>query len=335
MSDEVWQELLQSPLDDNPRRDGDASGGRRGWWLIPLSVFVGGVVAFAGLLLADAGNDEVAVATTTTTTTVAGADEPERRLPDGYVQISIDGEPVQGSVGVRPEMVYAQDDDLYVTLSSVVRSMFDPDRVAVFPGGDWSLQLDGAALPFSGEITNPLSLGLVTVRFDDAGGEHGAGVLRLRPVVRTDSENFSEELTFNGLPDRIEGPFEYELEEGITLVVDEISLGAESGTVRWHLEALPNIRARVDAVVEFPETISAEGGQTALAAEHLMDPYPFQRPPKPTPNPAWRADEVLRRVGPELEDPAAITRGLVRLSITWQTTSTERVIEIPVVVAGV
>jgi hypothetical protein len=205
----------------------------------------------------------------------------------------------------------------------------------VFAGGDWSLAMDDAALPFSGEITNPQSLGLMTVRFDGAGGREGDdGRLHLRPVVESDSTEVTDAFTFNGLPARIDEPVVVELEEEVSLVVESIELGPDAGTLIWHLEAPPSVRARVEAAVEFPETIGREGGRTALVSEHRADPYPFQLPPKPRPTATWSGSEVLRRVGSDLEDPAALTRITVSLTVSWQRSSSSRVIEIPLEVGG-
>jgi hypothetical protein len=335
MTDDIWQELLRSPLDEDP---GNLDRAERSWSWLPAAAVLGGVVIGLAWLAFGSGDDgDVAASepTSTTTVTVAAAESAESSLPDGYIEVALDGAPVRGSLGLRPESVYAQGDDLYVTLSSAVRAELEPERVAVFAGGDWSLAMDDAALPFSGEITNPQSLGLMTVRFDGAGGREGDdGRLHLRPVVESDSTEVTDAFTFNGLPARIDEPVVVELEEEVSLVVESIELGPDAGTLIWHLEAPPSVRARVEAAVEFPETIGREGGRTALVSEHRADPYPFQLPPKPRPTATWSGSEVLRRVGSDLEDPAALTRITVSLTVSWQRSSSSRVIEIPLEVGG-
>jgi hypothetical protein len=243
-------ELLSSPLEDEPKRPRRERAERRagpltGPWLVG-GIVVGALAVLLGYLVARP--DDTAAAPTTTvpgTTTTAPV---SLALPDGYTPI--DG----GRLGVRVERMLVRQDAVFVTISTVVPSGIDGSETAGFPGGRWELDFDdGTTSKSTIESRAAASPGFVTVRFDPAAGAvpdtlrlTGLGTRLTDEVVSESVEPFTLSSAEPASVDVRLTPSEFELDAGVTLVLDDLGFDSGLSRLSWRLEG-GNTEARAAA----------------------------------------------------------------------------------------
>jgi hypothetical protein len=244
MADDPLSELLASPLESTGGGGSEAgsgsAGGAGGWpWFI-AAMALGALVVFAGYSLARVGEPAATQdpTTTTTTTTTEPADPEAARLPAGYV-------PVDERFGARVERVLARPDGLFVTISTVVVAGIDPSMSAPFPGGTWDLVLtDGTRSPSVEESTAGSTPGYTTIRFDP--GDLDPEMLASIEYTGVAHHMF-ESLSATGaapvmLPaDGSEVPVDldgdgHRLGEGATLVLEDLVMSVDGGSMSWRLD---------------------------------------------------------------------------------------------------
>jgi len=333
MTDEVWRELLQSPFDeDSSGRNDDGGGNGRGIRFAAIGLATGVLLAGGWLWLTDDGAGVEAEAVVTTT--VTGVTEPVTEgYPVGYVEVG-DG------VGARPELMYVQGSDLYVVLSTMVRSDVDPAAAETFKGGEWIVTGGAAPVAATAEFSNPRSLGVVTVRFSAGAVPPGqATSLLLSPATPRVTYDHELEYTTDGLPFETVEPVRFDVDYGdAAIVVDRIAFDANVGVVDWHVVGPDTVRARVEAVVMLPDTAGGEDDPaTQLASEGAGRPFLAGVPHEPALGHSREAVEVIRRVGNEVEAEDVISSVVVLLTISVQDIVSGEPIEIPldgVAIAG-
>lgn len=315
MSEDVWRELLQSPFDDDPASGpgGTENGNGRALRFVAAGL-VAGVVLAAGWLMVTRDDAVVAADGVSSGTTAASPTAAPPGWPAGYVEVA-DG------VGARAELMYVQGDDLYVVVSTAVRSDVDPSEAETFKGGEWVVLGGTAPVAATAEVGNPQSLGVGSVSFSAAVvPPASARSLLLTPLApRVETEHEAQYET-EGLPFETTEPLRFLTDyDDAVVVIDRIAVDANVGVVDWHVAGSDTVRAQVDVVVELPGTSSGDDDPpTLLMSEHLAPPYPFQRPQKPTPSHTRGASDVLRRVGEEVEVDDAIDLIVVRFTVSVQ-----------------
>jgi hypothetical protein len=326
MTDDVWRELLRSPFDDDPPPQRSADGGSKGPRVrfAAIGLAIGVLLAGGWLLLAgdDADPEMEAVVTTTTSAPPEVAAE---GFPIGYVE-------VDEGLGARPELMYVQGSDLYVVLSTAVRSDVDPGSAETFKGGEWVVTGGAAPVTATAEVSNAHSLGVVTVRFS-AGGAPPSQVSSLLLTPATPRVTYEHELEYptDGLPFETTEALRFGVDYGdAEIVVDRIAVDANVGVVDWHVVGPDTVRARVDVVVILPDTAGGEDDPaTRLVSERSARPFPIDRPQEPSVGHSRGASEVIRRVNEEVEDDDEIASVVVRLTISVQDVVAGEPIEIP------
>ncbi len=326
MTDDVWRELLQSPLDDDPPdgRSGEDGGKNPGLRFLAIGLAIGVMVAAGWVLLA--GDDavpetEAAVATTTSEAPGVVVDA----FPVGYVEVA-DG------VGARPEVMYVQGSDLYLVVSTAVRSDVDPATVETFKGGEWVVLGGVAPVTASAEFSSAQTLGVVTVRFSAGAIPPGqATSLRLSPATPRVSYDHEVEYTTEGLPFETSEALRFSADYGdAEVVVDRIAFDANVGVVEWHVDGPDTVRARVDTVVVLPDTAGGEDDPaTRLVSGRLTQTFGFDRPGQPAVGHSRGEDDVIRRVGNEVETDDEISSVVVLLTISVQDVVRGEPIELP------
>lgn len=242
--DDPLRSLMRSPLEE----EAPAREPRGDLMLILGSVAVGGLLVLGGYLVAGGDDPTPSAATTTTppattSTTAVGT----LGFPPDYVQVN-------DRVAVRAERVLIRDDIVYVSLSQAVLAGLDATETAGFGRGDWTLQAAGSEFPMVAEFRNIGAPGTFTVAFDAAGLVAGSLenlVLSAEGVLAGGS---NEVLTIDapdGLP-LLLAPESMSiiLGDGAELVIDEISLAGDGGSISWSLEGSPLGGAVVSAFVE-------------------------------------------------------------------------------------
>ena len=326
MTDDVWRELLQSPFDDEPssREAGEDGGKGPGLRFLAIGLAIGVLVAGGWMLLV--GDDaepeaEAAVATATSEAPEVVVDG----FPVGYVEVG-DG------VGARPEVMYVQGSDLYVVLSTAVRSDVDPAAAETFKGGEWVVLGGAAPVAASAEFSSSQTLGVITVRFE-AGAipPSQATSLRLSPASPRVGYDHEVEYTTEGLPFETTEALRFSVDYGdAEVVVDRIAFDANIGVIEWHVDGPDSVRARVDTVVVLPDTAGGEDDPaTRFGSDRLTQTFGFDRPGQPAVGHSRGEVEVIRRVGNEVEDDDEISSVVVRLTISVQDVVPGEPIELP------
>ena len=333
MTDDVWRELLQSPFDEDSSNGSDDGGGNgRGIRFAAIGLATGVLLAGGWLWLTDDGADVEAGAVITTSTT----EVPEAVIEGysvGYVEVG-DG------LGARPELMYVQGSDLYVVLSTMVRSDVDPAAAETFKGGEWTVMGGAAPVVATAELSNPRSLGVVTVRFSAGAVPPGqATSLLLSPAAPRLTYDHELEYRTDGLPFETIEAVRFGVDYGdAAIVVDRIAFDANAGVVDWHVVGPDTVRARVEAVVILPDTAGGEDDPaTQLVSEGAARPFRAEVPHEPALGHSRGAVEVIRRVGNEVEAEDVISSVVVLLTISVQDVVSGEPIEIPldgVVIAG-
>ncbi len=332
MTDDVWRELLESPFDeDAPHRSGDGGGIGRAIRFAAIGLATGVLLAGGWLWLTGDADVEVEAAVTTTTT---GAPE---AVAEGY---SVGYVEVGDGLGIRPELMYVQGSDLYVVLTTMVRSDVDPAAAETFKGGEWIVTGGAAPVAATAEFSNPRSLGVVTVRFSaGAVPPDQAATLLLTPATPRVTYDQELEYTTEGLPFETTEAVRFGIDYGdAAIVVDRIAFDANVGVVDWHVVGSDTVRARVEAVVVLLDTAGGEDDPaTQLVSEGAARPFLAEVPHEPALGHSRGAVEVIRRVGNEVEADDVISSVVVLLTISVQDVAPGEPFEIPldgVAIAG-
>lgn len=318
MSDDKFRDLMRSPL-EKPRRKQPRGGWGRGGplWAGVAAMAIGAAAVLIGAAVVDNETDPQF-----STVSTIGVDEANEfgSLPPGYVSIS-------DHIGARPERVLLQQDAVFVSFSLAVRSEVDAARSAGYSGGRWQLVLaDGSAVDDDGEFFDPLTPGTFSVRFAAPGvtGNDLGSVRLLAAGLGLSTAHQTSLETPGGLP--FSGPPQnpVQLEEGLVLVLDDVTLGLDGGSVAWHLEGPDEVRARLHGSVElytegrFFRPAATMGDAQAGDSTGLFGQTTRLAPPE--------AEGSLLLSGPELSDviatalldePASVARATLNLEIGW------------------
>jgi hypothetical protein len=299
MSEDAFRELLRSPLPE----PGSAMERRTAAWAwFSMAAVVGALVTGAVLWLGGGGEEQAAPATTTTTSAAIAA---EPALPAGYTPI------VGGRYGVRPELIFADGANPVLVVSTAVRSDLDPSSVAGFTGGVWSVRsAGGTATAYQREIRLQESLGVFAIEFPAGTAIEPDATLELHQPLPPEAATVVTPIEIRGLP--WSGPLDpiaFPHTDGIEIVFDSIDVGAEGGTIVWH------IGNRVDATATItPIVVEGDG----LLVPAWAEPPRFnQLPQPPAPPPAPGGTVVLRPLGDPIDAATAASLEL-RLEVTWQ-----------------
>ena len=136
MSDQLWEELVRSPLDPDPNEVPRSLP-----WFVPIAIAgLGGLlVGFIGFGGAD--DPPTSAPPTTIPATTLAVEEPDPVVPDGYVEVS--------GVGLRALASYSSNGNLYIVLNEAARSDLDPTETGSFHGAVWELEGDGTSVTAS------------------------------------------------------------------------------------------------------------------------------------------------------------------------------------------
>ncbi|HSF84063.1 MAG TPA: hypothetical protein VLG28_00175 [Acidimicrobiia bacterium] len=309
MHEETFAELLRSPLDEDipPRQRS---------WLLPLvaGVAVGALLGWAWV--ASRAAEETVV--TATTTSVGEAPVAAVPFPAGFLRVS-------ETAAMRPEALYAVRDATVVVITTVAAAGTPPDRSPVPPGGVWELRdVEGRVIDGYEEIRNPASLGTVAVRFPGADAQVRS--LALTPLTEPEVITASVPIEIPQFPFTTGRSFEMPLASDLRLSGVLTSLDAEGGDVRWSLQGADAL-AQVDLAITLPGTEGEDGAVTTMLSEHIAPPYPFQRQRAPRPSPLASGTDVVRRTGPEIDDPTTVTRAVIDVTVSVYRTRDDAVVE--------
>lgn len=297
MSEDAWAELLRSPLDPEPAGEQRERPRRRLSWRLVIVALVAG--ALVGGAFASWRVDEVSAGPATTTSPPPTSTTPPLALPaypDGYAE-GVDG------IGIKAVGWYRNQGDLFVVVSTAVRSDQDPLETSALRDGSWALVEGGRVVEYARQVWDQPALGVSVVQFDDVA--QLPETLRFAAVVDQHTETITLP-ALEGYPIEAAGPFSFTLEHDLDFVVDLVTTGEAWGSVEWHIAGGSDetARASIGSVVVLAGTDDPgtpdDVDPTLLVSPHLAAPYPFQLHPPPAPGFAFHGADQLRRVGEPL-----------------------------------
>ena len=236
MSDGNLDELLVSPLDDEPTR--------RNWWPLVVGVLVG-AVSVSGLFVLvgdDAAGDELPVvapassvpSTTTTIPEEAPTVMESSPFPRGYVAIS-------DTEAVKPHHIFRSGDQMFVSMTTSYARGLAPKSEPLFLGGLWTLDTaSGETIESDGTV------------FDDgSSGQDLVGSFSVVFTVPSDIDVQPERLRLVERWDPVEqtqfvripvDAWPFQLDEPLSLPFEEFSFRLDtlsfdiSGEATWTIE---------------------------------------------------------------------------------------------------
>jgi hypothetical protein len=271
VSDGNLDELLGSPLDDEPAR--------RNWWPLIIGLLVGAVLVLGLFVLTgdDAAGDELPVAapgssvpsTTTTIQDEAPAVVESSPFPRDYVAIS-------GTEAFKPHHIVRSGDQMFVSVTSSYARGLDPASEPLFLGGSWTLdtasgatiESDGTVFdedPISGaEILGSFSAVFTVPSDTDIQPERLRLVERWDPVEQTEFVRIPVDAWPYLLDEPLSLPF-----EGFTFRFDTLSFN-DGGYATWTIED----DSESHRIVWIETTMMGPDGSQIATAE------PWSRPPR-------------------------------------------------------
>lgn len=256
MRDDALRELLQSPLDDRPQRPE-----RLPAILAALgSAVLGATIVAGGAALAGDGTPAPVPATPPST---LAAPDPEPAVPM-----------LAPGVGAEVVRVLRQGDRWFVTVAAVVEPGDDPESVEGPPSANWGLRFeDGSEVGFVEERVDGFLPGVFTVVFPAGPTQRTPSAVVAAPADRVERGTATWDVGATTLP--WDGPLPEDALQtaGATIVVDEVTLSGDGGTVSWHVDGRPlEVRANVDLRADF----TVDGDPQAIAAEWVFGGAPLQ-----------------------------------------------------------
>ncbi len=239
MSDGNLDELLVSPLDDEPAR--------RGWWPLIVGVLVG-AISVSGIFVLigeDAAGDEPTVAASDSSVPSTIATNPDQAaaavepspFPQGYVAIS-------DTEAVKAHHIVRSGDQIFVSMTTSYARGLDPKSEPLFLGGSWVLDTaSGETIEADGTVFDDGSNGQEIVGSFSPLFTVPSGIEvqpeRLRLVERWDSIESTESVRIPV------DAWPYQLDEPISLPFEEFSFrfdtlsfdrGDRGGEATWTIE---------------------------------------------------------------------------------------------------
>lgn len=228
MSDDEFQNLMQSPYGADDGGDDEIP------WKPPV------VAAILGALLMGAYVIFAVVTGPSEESEVAGTtpdgepfDIVQDEFPVGYAAVSSD-------VALRADVMSVNNNGTTVYMSSVVRA--GAEAVAPVDVATWSLLLPDRGPTIGVATQNLLSPGGTTIQFESTPDTTATVLLASLPgsVVTSSTVTSIGSVPFRLVNREIVG-------DGFVIVIDELSLGPNGGSFRWHLA--DGVVAKVDVVV--------------------------------------------------------------------------------------
>lgn len=231
-SDDRLRGLLDSPLDEPPRRDRSdrSAGGFGSLWFVAAMV-VGAAIVLLGYLLGGRATT-AAPAVDTSTTTISERAEPG--LPPGFVAMD-------GPFGGRVERVLFGPTGVFVTVSTVTMVGVDGETSA-FAGGAWDLVLaDGSRISSTDQFSDALLPGYLTVRFEP--GSYGPDQVDAIQYVALGIQT-TEQISLNvgehtfaddGTAFESTEAFEHPVADGASFAVSNLEITPGGGRLEWSI----------------------------------------------------------------------------------------------------
>lgn len=323
MSDNIWDELMRSPLDPDPSESSR-------WVDVVVPVALAIVVGlWLGVVVANGStNASPTFAVESSTTSTTAPPPPEPIVPAGYAQT--------GSVGLKALAAFKRGDNLYLVVNSSTRSDLDRVETNEFHVAEWVLAGDGIEMTATRAIDSALAPGVRLVEFTGVNGiPVSVPELRVRQatemVVRSgcngcaatsvDSAAGEIALDGSGLPYSIDEPLIITVGTGINLVLDSLEITDEWGFAEWRVVDDNDARLRVNLVVVFEGTDDPATEQldpTLLVPLHYIGPSQ-QNPVAANPEPFSRDGSVrLDRVGEIMTEQNRPEQIILQWDVEWQ-----------------
>ena len=317
MSDEGsgFSELLRTPL-EKPGRAGPDRPRRKEGSFLPVAVVLGGLVLGAGIVLAGftvaRSNEELTVTATvattvlqTTTTVVPTTAAPTAGFPEGFFALN-------ERVGARPVRILHRGSEVFVSFVTAVLAGLDPDETSGFNGGKWQLILDdGTTVENDQEFFDALARGSFTVKFTVPDGVTPTGIRLAGEAVRN-STTFQTEVPVDGLPATLPSE-DFAVDGDVTLVIDEIEIREDGGTIAWQLEGNSDVTASVQPIIVSHN--SNQSFPTVLPVRSFSSTFDFFSPIFDVP-PTSRSD-TLELEPPPLADVSVVERLDIEWFVSW------------------
>lgn len=321
MDDKLWQELLASPYDEQPKPDRKQGRGYVGVMIgTALAVVVGGTV---GWLLAPESTEASAASTTTTMATTTT--EPTVPSEPGFLP----GFTALGDTAFAPVFQFTSGDRTYLAISEIVGSGSERTETEPTPIAEYGFP-DG--LTAVREVTAVAAPGIRLVEFEGPLGDAPLPVTRgTDPVVEATCPecgwliqgDAAIELPFESFPVEIEGgSIVIDVGQGRSIIVDRLVLEDEWGIADWHVESDDGLVAQVEIFVNFvgTEMTQSDGSistPAALIPSHFAGPRFGQSQPPARPGMAQAGTEQLARTGPHITSENQPTGIAIGWSVTW------------------
>jgi hypothetical protein len=252
-----YSELLRSPYDPDPDDQRDPGEGSELPWVPAVVASALGALVVGAFVIYS-----VVVGPTTpeTSTSVPGA-APATPAPVASAEFPVGFTALTDQVAAAVEAVDAGDATLRLGVATAVRGGTDPSEVVPVDVATWSLEAAGVVAPMRAQYTSKEGLGNVTIEFAPIAGPSD---LILRARVATSSSSETVVLDLEPTVPQTVTDYRIDLDGGVVVVIDEITIGDGWGWLAWHAEGDGSV-AKVDAAVTFV-------GTDDPASEELVDP---------------------------------------------------------------
>ena len=323
MSDNVWDELMRSPLDPDP----DESSG----WLdalVPIALAIMFGLGLGLVLTNGSADSTTTLAVQPSTTSTTAPLPPEPIVPAGYAEA--------GDIGLKALATFNRGDDLYLIVNSSTRSDLDRVETNEFHVAEWVLAGDGIEVVASRALDAAIAPGVRLVEFPGVNGlPISVPELRVRQatemVVRTGCngcgatsvDNATGEIVLDGfdLPYSIAEPVMIPVGTGISVVLDTLEITDEWGFAEWRVVADDDARLRVNLVVTFEGTddpATEELDPTLLVPLHYFGPSQ-QNVVAANPEPFARSGSIrLDRAGEIMTEQNRPEQIVLQWDVEWQ-----------------
>ncbi|GMQ94123.1 MAG: hypothetical protein BMS9Abin12_1607 [Acidimicrobiia bacterium] len=263
MSGGKFEELMQSPYDDEPD---DPSGAIP--WKLPVGAAILGALLMAAYVIAAVVTGPTEEAEPGTTDAVGQiAPDVSTDFPPGFAAVSPD-------VAFSADFMIADKGATTLLVSSVSRVGSDPRSLAPVDVATWTLLSPSGEESMVAQYSSREAPGGFTVQFGPVSAPDGAVAVAALPGAVAELETTVD----TALPTRL---VDYELAgDGFVVVIDELEIGINGGSFRWHLEG--GVAAKVDIVItlagaglvpQFVTPYNAENEQgVTVAPEPLWAP---------------------------------------------------------------
>ncbi len=271
MSDGNLDELLASPLDDEPMR--------RSWWPLVVGVLAGAVAVSGLFMVIGDGSigDEPSVASSASSassvpsTTVTIPDEAPAVVEPPL--FPWDYEAISDTEALKPHHVVRIGDQVVVSMTSSYARGLDPETEPLFLGGSWVLDTaSGETIESDGTVFNERFLGSLSAVFT---GPSGIDIQpeRLRLVERWDPvESLGVvRIPVDEWPYLLDEPLSVPF-EGYSLRFDSLILDPSGGEAVWTIEGDSQPHGTVWVEVEMR---GHDGSKIATAEPWFSPPRTF------------------------------------------------------------